>query len=331
MARWAAAADATLGRVARVDRGLATVLTEDGPVRAGLGGGLLGSIAHDPVAAPCTGDWCVLRSWPDHRTTVERLLPRRTALVRATAGRTSLDQVLCANVDLAAVVVSLHPDPVMARVERLLAVARQSGARPLVVLTKADAVSDAGLVAEDVRAVAGDAEVVVTSATTGAGLDRLRDLLEGHLTMALLGASGHGKSSLVNALVGADVLATRAIRQDGRGRHTSVRRELVLLPGGGALVDTPGLRGVGLVDAAKALDATFADIAALAAHCRFTDCTHRTEPGCAVQRALAEGALAMGRYERWRKLTAETAEAERRRQRRLRAQGGGGRHRRRGR
>lgn len=327
MARWAAAADATLGRVVRVDRGLTTVLTEQGPVRAGLGGALLAGIATDPVAAPCTGDWCVLQHWPDHRTTLEQVLPRRTALVRATAGRSSLDQVLCTNIDLAAVVVALHPDPGMARVERLLAVARQSGARPLVVLTKADVVGDADLVAEDVRAVAGDAEVVVASAVTGAGLGRLRELVDGRATMALLGASGHGKSSLLNALVGADVLATRDIRQDGRGRHTSVRRELVPLPGGGAVIDTPGLRGVGLVDAAQALDATFADIAALASHCRFRDCTHHTEPGCAVQQALAEGALSTARYERWVKLSAETEKAERRRQRRLRAQGAGHRNR----
>src|SRR3954453_701066 len=254
--RWVAAPDASVGRVARVDRGITSVLTEEGPVRATLGAGLLGRIAHDLAEGPTTGDWSVVQSWPDHRVTLERILPRRTSVVRAVAGKQSFGQVLCANVDVAGVVVALHPLPVAAKVERLLALCWESGARPLVVLTKADLVADADLVAEDLAAVAPGVEVVVASARTGEGLDALHDRIEGRLTMGLLGASGHGKSSLVNALVGADVLATRTIREDGRGRHTSVRRELVPLPDGGAVVDTPGLRGVGLLDVEAGLART---------------------------------------------------------------------------
>jgi ribosome biogenesis GTPase len=320
MAGWAAAADAHLGRVVRVDRGLVSVLTEDGPLRTSIGGALLGRMAQDPTEGPCTGDWCVVRGWPDNRFTVERLLPRRTAVVRATAGEQSRGQVLCANVDVAAVVVALHPMPVLAKVERLVTLAWESGARPLVVLTKADLVTDAALLAEDVADAAPGVEVVVVSAVTGEGVDALRDRLDGRLTLALLGASGHGKSSLTNALVGAEVLSTLEIRDDGRGRHTSVRRELVPLPGGGAVVDTPGLRGVGLIDAEAGIAQTFADVEALAADCRFRDCAHQGEPGCAVADALAAGTLSVRRFESWQHLQRELRWIASRTDARLRAE-----------
>jgi ribosome biogenesis GTPase len=315
-ARWAAP-DAVVGRVARVDRGVVSVLTEDGPLRVTPGGAVLAATAADPTAAPCTGDWVVVRSWPDHRHTLEHVLPRRTSVARAGAGRSSHAQVLCANVDVVAVVVALHPNPVLAKVERLLALAWESGAQVVVVLSKADLVHDADLVAEDVAAVAPGVEVVVASAVTGQGLGRLR-ALTGAGTLALLGASGHGKSSLTNALVGAEVLATRAIREDGRGRHTSVRRELVPLPGEGAVVDTPGLRGVGLVDAEVGLAHAFADLDALAAGCRFDDCTHGQEPGCAVTAAVADGTLGVRRFESWQRLQREAAWETRRAEARVR-------------
>jgi ribosome biogenesis GTPase / thiamine phosphate phosphatase len=319
MARWAAHADTSVGRVVRVDRGVAHVLTEDGPLRAGFGGNLLAAVAKDATAAPCTGDWVVVREWPDHRQTVEQVLPRRTAVVRATAGEQSHGQVLCANVDLAAVVVALHPLPVPARVDRLLSLAWGSGARPLVVLTKDDVVSDGEQVAEDLAAELPDVEVVRTSTVTGLGIDRLAALVAGGLTLALLGLSGHGKSSLVNALVGTEVLGTRTIRDDGRGRHTSVRRELVVLPGGGAVIDTPGLRGIGLIDEGG-LAGAFADVVALAAGCRFRDCTHRSEPGCAVNAALEDGTLSRRRYESWRMLLREADAMAARKTARLRGE-----------
>lgn len=325
MARWAAAADAEVGRVVRVHRGLVEVLTEGGLLRAGYSGDLLCEVAKDPVTTPCTGDWVVLRDWPDHRHTVERVLPRTSKVVRATAGKQSHGQILCANADYVAVVVSLHPDPVIARVERLLSLAWESGATPVVVLTKSDLVPDAEFVREDVAAAAPGVEVVCASTVTGEGVDRLRALLDGTGTLALLGASGHGKSSLVNALVGADVLGTREIRQDGRGRHTSVRRELVLLPGGGAVIDTPGLRGVGMLDTQGGLASTFADVEALVELCRFGDCSHQSEPGCAVRTALEAGSLAVRRYESWLQLRGEADETVRRLDARLRTQRARGR------
>ena len=318
MARWAATADSEVGRVVRVDRGLAEVLTEHGLLRAGYAGALLGEVARDPAATPTTGDWVVVRGWPDHRHTLERVLPRHSAVVRATAGKQSHDQVLCANADYVAAVVALHPDPVLARVERLLSLAWESLATPIVVLTKADLVQDAAFVAEDVACAAPGVEVVCTSTATGEGIDRLRDIVDGNRTLALIGASGHGKSSLVNALAGAEVLGTRAIRADGRGRHTSVRRELVLLPGGGAVIDTPGLRGVGVVGAGG-LSGAFADVTALASLCRFDDCAHGSEPGCAVRAALESGSLPLRRYESWVGLRREAESAAARKAARPRA------------
>jgi ribosome biogenesis GTPase / thiamine phosphate phosphatase len=308
------------GRVARVDKGLATVLTEDGPVRATWSGALLAAMASDPQAGPCTGDWVVLRHWPDDRITVGFVAPRRTAIVRAEVGGTSKGQVLAANVDVIAIVVGLHPEPNISRIERFLALAWESGARPVVVLTKSDLVGDAEAVAEDVARAAPGADVLVCSATTGEGLEAVRELVAGDATVALLGSSGAGKSSLVNALAGVELLDVQNIRDDGKGRHTSVRRELIVLPGGGVVIDTPGLRGIGLQESGEGLAAAFPDITALASQCKFKDCVHVTEPGCAVQVALEDGSLPVRRYESWTKLQREAAFMARRNDLRLRSE-----------
>ncbi|NIK59930.1 ribosome small subunit-dependent GTPase A [Kribbella shirazensis] len=308
------------GRVARVDKGLATVLTEDGPVRASWSGALLADLASDPQAGPCTGDWVVLRYWPDDRITVESVLPRRTAIVRAEVGGSSRGQVLASNVDVIAIVVGLVPEPNIVRIERFMALAWESGARPVVVLTKADLVGDAELVAEDVAAAAPGADVLVCSATTGAGMDAVRELLDGDATLALLGSSGAGKSSLVNALAGVELLDVQDIREDGKGRHTSVRRELIVLPAGGVVIDTPGLRGIGLQESGEGLAAAFPDITELAERCKFKDCSHQREPSCAVQVALEEGTLPYRRYESWVKLQREAVYMARRADARLRSE-----------
>ena len=314
-------------RISRVDRGANTVLTETGPIRSTWGSSILAAVAADPLATPCTGDWCLVCCWPDGPVTVQQVLPRRTAVVRTGAGESSRGQVLATNVDVAAVVVGLHPEPNLARIERLLAVAWGSGAAPAVILTKSDMVPDADDVADDVRALAGDVPVITTSIVASEGIDAVRALIGDRGTMALIGASGHGKSSLANAMVG-DVavldtrptLDTREIRADGKGRHTSVRRELVLLPGGGAVIDTPGLRGVALHDGG--IDEAFPDVASLAADCRFRDCGHLVEPGCAVVRALTDGTLAIRRLESWRQLHAEELDATSRQAARIRRQAG---------
>lgn len=311
-------ADHSPGRVARVDQGVCTVLLAAGTARASMAGRMLATAARDPRQLPCAGDWVVVRQWPDQRTTLEKVLPRRTSIVRAGAGRDALGQVVAANADTVAVVEALDPEPDLARVERLLALAWDSGAVPVVVLTKADLVADPAPLVEEMAAVAPGVEVIAVSATTGAGIPELCRHTGPGQTLGLLGASGVGKSSLVNALAGATVMTARALRVDGRGRHTTTFRALVPLPGGGAVLDTPGLRKVGLYDS-DGLDRTFADIEELATGCRFRDCQHDHEPGCAVQDAVAAGLLPPRRLASMRKLEREQAFEARRRGGRLAA------------
>ncbi len=302
------------GRVARVDRGVCTVLTEDGPVRASPGGAVLAAAAGDVTRLPCAGDWVLLGTWPDARVTVEAVLPRRTALIRRTAGKDASGQLLAANLDTAAVVEPVHPAPDAGRIERLLSLVHESGARPLVVLTKTDLAADPAAVARQLAAIAPGVPVLPVSAECGTGLDPLRAEVAPGRTLGLLGPSGAGKSSLVNALAGAVVMPTQAIRRvDGKGRHTTTWRALVPLPGGGAVLDTPGVRAVGLLDGSAGLDRAFVDIADLATNCRYGDCGHETEPGCAVREALESGELTARRWESWRRLQREIAHETRRR------------------
>jgi ribosome small subunit-dependent GTPase A len=300
--------DAVPGRVARVDRGRLTVLTAGGEVRAALG-----ARVHEDTG-PTVGDWVALRG-----ELAVAVLPRRTAFTRVVAGRASAEQPVAANLDTVLVVDALAEAPRLRRVERYLAAAWGSGAVPVVVLTKADLCDD---VPAAVQAVAEDAlgvDVLAVSAVTGEGVEAVRALVGPGRTAAMVGPSGVGKSSLANALLGQEVVATAAIRaSDGRGRHTTTARELHLLPGGGLLVDTPGMRELGLVDD-EGIDATYADVTELAAGCRFRDCAHRTEPGCAVAAAIADGRLDPARYTAWRKLQAEARRQELRADARARA------------
>ncbi|WP_433386540.1 ribosome small subunit-dependent GTPase A [Micromonospora sp. KLBMP9576] len=313
------------GRVARVDRGVCTVLCAHGPVRATLGGAVLAAAARDLTHLPCAGDWVLLGTWPDRNVTVEAVLPRRTALVRRTAGKDASGQVLAANLDAAAVVEPVHPEPDVGRIERLLSLAYESGARPLVVLTKADLAADPAAVARQLAEVAPGVPVLAVSAERGTGLDPLRAEVVPGRTLGLLGPSGAGKSSLVNALAGVALMPTQAIRRvDGKGRHTTTWRALLPVPGGGAVLDTPGVRAVGLLDGSAGLDRAFADIAELATGCRYADCGHDREPACAVRAALDDGELPARRWESWRKLQRELAFESRRREVRLAADRRGG-------
>jgi ribosome biogenesis GTPase / thiamine phosphate phosphatase len=281
------------GRVARIDRGRLSVLTEQGEQRAVPAASL-------HAAGTAVGDWVALRG-----ELAVAVLPRRSAFVRTAAGRTSEAQVVAANLDTVLVVDAMTGDARLRRVERYLAVAWSSGAVPVVVLTKADLCDD---VAATVAAVQEDAlgvAVLPVSSVTGEGLAAVRALLGPGRTAAMVGPSGVGKSSLANALAGHEVAGTREIRADGRGRHTTTVRELHLLPGGGLLVDTPGMRELGLYDDADGVDTAYADVVGLAAGCRFRDCGHRTEPGCAVAAAIDDGRLDPARFTAWRKLQAE--------------------------
>lgn len=306
-------------RVSRVDRGECELLTSTGPIRAVVGPALARSTT-PPSSAVTVGDWVAVSQLPDGRFNIEAVLPRQAVIRRLSAGGTSSEQVLAANIDYVAIVEPLEPEPDLGRIERLLVLAWASGGVPLVVLTKADLVRQADLLIEEVAAAAPGAQVLAVSAETGAGVESIRDLLRPGLTMALLGPSGAGKSSLANSLVGADVAAVDRVRRDGKGRHTTVRRELVVLPSGGVLIDTPGLRSVGLVADDDALSSAFAEVDDLAVDCRFRDCSHETEPGCAVLAAVDAGELSQQRLERWRKLRREVRWQEIRSDARLRAQ-----------
>jgi ribosome biogenesis GTPase len=268
--------------------------------------GRLRQAATGPLDLPTVGDWVAVRPSPGGGGLVVAVLPRRTALVRRRPGPVTEEQVLAANVDVALCCVSAGEGPRNARrLERYLTLAWDAGTTPVAVLTKADLCEDVeGAVAELGPAVAG-VEVVVASSVTGDGIDALRALLPTGRTGVLLGPSGVGKSSIANRLLEDDHLDVGAVRDvDGRGRHTTTRRELTELPGGGLLIDTPGLREVGLWDGGGT-DTTFADVHELAAACRFADCHHDGEPGCAVHAALAAGTLAGDRMDAFTKLRRE--------------------------
>ncbi|MFF5971297.1 ribosome small subunit-dependent GTPase A [Streptomyces sp. NPDC012769] len=293
------------GRVVRVDRGQCDVITPEGIVRADTAF----VTPHDPLRVICTGDWAAVD--PDgvgDPRYVRACLPRRTAFARSTSSKRSEGQILAANVDLAIITVSLAVELDLGRIERFLALAWESGAQPLVVLSKADLVPDpVGLsyLVEDVETVAPGVQVLPVSSHTGEGLDVLRAVAGGG-TSVLLGVSGAGKSTLANTLLGDDVMDVRAARDvDGKGRHTTTTRNLLVLPGGGVLIDTPGLRGVGLWDAEAGVGQVFAEIEELAAECRFHDCAHESEPGCAVTAAIADGSLPERRLDSYRKLLRE--------------------------
>jgi ribosome biogenesis GTPase len=258
------------------------------------------------------GDWVALASHPDvDDPVVAGVLPRRSAIRRRDpADRTNV-QVLATNVDVVFIVHGLDRELNLRRIERTLAVAFDSGATPVVVLTKADLLDDPETSAAQVRAIALDADVCVASAVTGEGIETLASYGKPDRTIALLGASGVGKSSLINAIVGEQVQETGTVRDaDAKGRHTTTLREMILLPNGGVVIDTPGLRGMGLWDAEEGIALAFADIEDLAAECRFRDCAHENEPDCAVIAAIDAGELDERRLDSWRRLNDELSRLE---------------------
>jgi ribosome biogenesis GTPase len=268
-------------------------------------------------ALPAVGDWVALQPLGSGRGSIEAVLPRRTAISRKEAWHGSEEQVLAANVDVVLLAMGLDRDFNLRRLERYLTVAWDSGGSPVVVLTKLDLCEDVTLVA-DAEGVAMGVPVLAVSNITGEGLDALAAFLPAAQTVVLLGSSGVGKSTLVNRLLGEDRLVTAGLRRDGRGRHTTRHRELLALPGGALLIDTPGLRELQLWQGD--VDEAFADVVELAGECRFSDCAHQTEPDCAIRSAIATGRLEPERLSAYRKLQRELEAVAARTDRRLQSE-----------
>jgi ribosome biogenesis GTPase len=263
---------------------------------------------------PAVGDWVVVVDAPGDRFAIEALLPRRTKVSRKTPWLKAEEHVLAANVDTVVLVAGLDADFNPRRLERYLTAAWDSGADPVLVLTKLDVCDDPGKLVE-AEAVGVGVPVYALSNVTGEGLGAVRELLRPARTFVLLGSSGAGKSTLANSLAGRKVMETGDLRNDGRGRHTTRHRQLLVMPGGAILIDTPGLRELQVWEGD--LDSAFADVAELAAQCRFGDCAHETEPDCAVREALATGQLAADRWSNYVKLQRELRSIEARSSRRL--------------
>jgi ribosome biogenesis GTPase len=302
---WASAlaelSDPTLvpARVSRVDRGVCTVLTGTAEVRA----------AAEHGVGIAVGDWVAVGPGPaaGDRERIVAVLPRRCVFWRAADPRRAVQQIVAANIDTVLVCDALDGRLSVRHLERFLALAWQSGATPVVLITKSDAVEPAA-VAEAVaavEAVANGVSVFVVSSTTGEGMEGLNPYLVAGRTIALLGLSGAGKSTLVNLLAGREVSATGAVRSDGTGRHTTTHRQLVLLPGGGLLIDTPGMRALSVVGAGDGVEQAFQDVERLARGCQHARCSHTGETGCAVAAAVSDGRLEAGRVEGWLRLRAE--------------------------
>ena len=298
------------GRIVVQHRDSYLVATDEGELRGKPSGRLL----HEAREAghPAVGDWVALALNLVERTaTIHAILPRRTTFVRRAADSVQTLQVIAANIDVAFVVTSMNADLNPRRIERYLAAAWQSGARPVVVLTKSDLCVDPQAQAAEIAALAAGCPVLMVSARQGVGLEELLAQVAPGETCVLIGSSGVGKSTLVNAFLGEERMATQAIREsDDQGRHTTSHRQLVLLPGGGLILDTPGIREVGLIDADEGLGVVFDDIESLIQDCRFNDCGHANEPGCAVRGALKSGALDPARWANFQKLGLELAAVE---------------------
>lgn len=291
-------------RVVEENRGAYRLHAEAGPITATISGRL----RHEALmrgALPAAGDWVLVDPPAAGTTVIQRLLDRRTNLSRKEAGERTGEQILAANVDTAFLVSALNEDFNPRRIERYLAAVWQSGARPVVVLNKADLCEEPEDFLRRTEAVAPGVPVLLTSTLTGDGVDEVRADIGSGETAVFVGSSGVGKSSLINALLDAAAQSVNAIREDGKGRHTTTSRRLILLPGGGVVIDTPGLRELALWNFDAGLGGAFSDIESLAYECAFRDCRHQREPDCAVREAMASGRLAEERVGSYRKLERE--------------------------
>ncbi len=297
------ASDSTIdrGRIARTTRGFCLVFTGGDAIMAASS-----SVRSATGVAPSTGDFVTVIDDEEDGPSIGRTAPRKTALIRRAPGRVPEPQVLASNIDDVFVMQGLDRPLNLRRIERQLVIAWDSGAKPVILLTKSDEVTHAAEAIASVQRIAPGVEILATSTVTGENIDRIRSHFTGTRTVALLGLSGIGKSTLVNELSDGVVQRTGEVRAaDRRGRHTTVTRDLIPLPSGGIVIDTPGIREVGLWQAHQGLARTFPEIAELAAECRFADCDHQAEPGCRVVSARMDGLILERRLEHWHDLRSE--------------------------
>lgn len=285
------------------------VVTAKGETRADMSGRYRLLVKKGDAIKPAVGDWVSLEPLDSGNAVLHGVLPRRSKLSRKVSGRTVEEQVVASNVDVVFLVTAATVDVNLRRLERNLTLARESGATPVLLLTKLDLCADPAAVEAAVRSIAGAAAVHLVSNKTGEGIDALRQHLAPGRTLVLVGTSGVGKSSLVNRWLGTEKQVVAEVREaDQKGRHTTTHRELFVLPGGALVIDTPGVRELALWEGEQGLVETFPDVVDLAAHCRFGDCKHEKEPGCAVREAVEAGTLSTERFAAYRKLAAELAD-----------------------
>jgi ribosome biogenesis GTPase len=302
------------GRVALEHKNFFRVYTQHGEVQAELSG----KLRHEAVNRrdlPAVGDWVVIRSRPEGgRVMIHAVLPRRTSFARKIAGSRTEEQIVGANVDTVFLFTSLNQDFNLRRIERYLLIAWESGANPIIILSKSDLCDRVADALTEVQAVARGVPIHIMSVVTGCGLQEIGQYFKHGQTVALLGSSGVGKSTLINHLAGVELAKVQTVREhDDRGRHTTTHRELVLLPAGGVVLDTPGMRELQLWEGGESLQLVFDDIEALAGRCFFSDCRHEDEPRCVVREALAAGTIDASRYESYEKLRKELKYQARRR------------------
>jgi len=301
-----------VARVALEHKRLYRVLSEHGELLAEVSGKLRFH-ASERQDFPAVGDWVVISARPDEqKATIHGILPRKSKFSRKAAGDTTEEQIVAANIDTIFLVNALNADFNVRRIERYVLTAWESGANPVIILSKADLCDDVQQMIQQVESVAFGVPIHAISAEKNIGMEQLTPYLDGGKTIALLGSSGVGKSTITNAFLGRDKQEVKTIREgDDRGRHTTTHRELIVLDSGGILIDTPGMRELQLWDANEGLHQSFSDIEELFENCRFRDCSHTKEPGCAVQKALSEGILDESRYASYVKLQKELAFLER--------------------
>ncbi|OHC90171.1 MAG: ribosome small subunit-dependent GTPase A, partial [Sideroxydans sp. RIFOXYB12_FULL_59_6] len=297
-----------VARVTAVDRDRYIIRNEHGEMPAELTGKFLFT-AQSPTDLPCVGDWVCVRYRDDGaHAGIHHILPRKSFLRRKTPGRNIELQMIAANIDVAFIVQSCHFDFNVRRLERYLVMVNEGHIEPLLLLTKTDLISPEALdqLIEKIRYSGIGAGIITLSNVTGEGIDQIREIMAPGKTYCLLGSSGVGKTTLINRLMGDSGLETREVSDTGQGRHTTTRRQLIMLESGGLLIDMPGMRELGMLGVGEGIDNSFADIRELSRNCRFTDCSHTNEPGCAVRKAMERNELNAEHYQNYLKLKKES-------------------------